>query len=438
MIAGACSIYGMKWRAILLLLPVLVLLLAGGAYFLREDLANYWIRARLARELSEALGADVDLQGVAWKSGLLQARRVRIAGGDLPFVRLEAREVRAVVDWRRLLEPSAEPLHVEAAEAEIVWRNPDEGRTPRDTATAGGLKAAPPLDLLVNRLEFRHPDVADWSIEGSAVRAVNRDGEWSFSGSGGTLQLPTRSPLHIERFSAEHRGGVWHIGSFALKDTKGGVVAGSAAHENGQWSGEFSWQDIDIAPFLPESVNERVSGASNGDAIFKDGGLTGKMKITGGQTKQIGLVVKLADLIDHEDWSTVPWHIFQFDFTRHADGRIEFSDLQMLSEKGLAVRGSGHYATESIGADLQVGVRRKGRPYLGAFVPILFSHESDGYCWTSVKVGGKPDAPTENLSARVASALAVVPATSVIDSAVEIPAAAGEATGNLLRNLLRR
>ncbi len=427
----------MKWRFVLLTLVVLLVGLAGGVYLLRENLANYWIRTQLAEKLATMLGADVDLHGVEWKDGVLKAGRLRIAGGDLPFVRLEAREVRAVVDWQRFLEPAAEPLHVEAAEAELIWRNHPESQHGAHTAASGTTATAPPLDLLVNRLNFRHRDLADWSIDGSAVRGLNRDGVWSFSGKGGEMTLPDRAPLAIERFSAEHRAGRWHIGGFAVKDAHGGVIAGSATHEGEAWSGEFSWQDIQIQPLLSKNLANHISGKASGDGLLKDGTLTGKMKIAGAETKAVGLFVKLAGLLDREDWSTVPWSIFQFDFTRHEDGRIEFSDLQALTEKGVAVRGSGHYAPESIGADLQLGVRRKGRPYLGAFVPILFSHERDGYCWTQVKVGGKPGAPTENLSARVASAMAAIPATGLIDSAVEVPEAAGEAVGGLLRSLLR-
>ncbi len=427
----------MKWRVVLLSLAALLLLLGGGVYLVRETLANYWMRAQLAGKLATALGADVDLQGLEWKDGVLRATRLRVAGGDLPFVRLEAREVRAMVGWQSLLEPANEPLHVEAAEAEIVWRNhPPSGERAAATATATAAQT-PPLDLLVNRLHLRHRDWAEWSIEGSSVRGLNRDGVWSISGKGGELKLPDRAPLAIERFSAEHRGDRWHLGGFAVKDASGGVIAGSATHEGGAWSGEFSWQDIRIEPMLGKNFAGHLSGTASGDGRLKDGTLTGKLKIADAETKAVGLFIKLADLFDHEDWSTVPWNIFQFDFVRQADGRIEFTDLQALTEKGVAVRGSGHYAPDSVAADLQLGVRRKGRPYLGAFVPILFSHERDGYCWTTVKVGGRPGALTENLSGRVASALAVVPATGVIDSAVEVPEAAGEAVGGLLRSLLR-
>ena len=50
------------------MLPVLALLVviaAGAVFLLREELANYWIRNHLAGQLAKALGADVDLQGVA-------------------------------------------------------------------------------------------------------------------------------------------------------------------------------------------------------------------------------------------------------------------------------------------------------------------------------------------------------------------------------------
>lgn len=428
----------MRRRAVLFALPALVLLLAGGAFLLRERIADYWIQTRLAQRLSDALGADVEVEGARWRSGLLQAQVLRIAGGDLPFENLEARGVKAAVGWNALLEPAEEPLHVEADEAHVVWHD-RTGRDARGNNEAGAAGTAPPLDVFVNRLNFRHRDLADWSVEGSTVRAVNRDGTWSLSGQGGEIRIPPRDPLALRHFSAEHTGGRWRIGSVAVEDPRGGVLGGSAARdEDGSWSGRFSWKDIEIAPLLPQDAARHIEGTSSGDALLANGTLTGRMKIRDARTHAVGLFVKLASLLDREDWSTVPWRVFHFDFKRHADGRFEFSDLQALSEKGVAVRGAGGYAPENIAAELQFGVLREGRPYLAAFMPVLFSHERDGYLWTSVKVGGTPQAPTENLSARVAEALAVVPATGVIDSAVEAPAAAGEAVDGLLRGLLHR
>jgi len=413
----------------------MALLAAGGVFILREHIANYWIKRQLASQLSRALGADVDLHGVEWESGVLRTKRLRMAGGQLPFTRLESRDLRALVDWRRLLEPAKEPLHIEVAEADVVWRPVGEGPAGQPTGTTG---AVPPLDLLVGKLSFRHSDNRGWAVEGSAVRARQENGVWFVSGHGGDLTVDGWPPFSIERFSAEHRDGRWHIGSLALKDRKGGAVAGSATYDNGAWGAEFSWQDLDLAALLPADTAKHLEGRSSGDAVMKDGSLRGQMKIANANTKTVGLLVKLASMVDGEDWSDVPWKIFRFDFVRKADGAVEFSDLQMLSPKGIAVRGSGHFAPGSLGADLQVGIRREGRPYLGAFIPVLFSHESDGYYWSTLKVGGTPAAPKEDLSARVVAALTLAPAVGAAETAAEIPGEAAGAVGGLLRDLLRR
>ena len=427
----------MKWKIVLPVFALLVAIAAGAVFLLREELANYWIRKQLAGQLAKALGAEVDLQGVAWKDGVLQARRLRLAGGNFPFSRLEARGLRAVVDWQRILEPSAEPLHLEITEADVTLHRAGGGQTWRAQGSSTPGVKAPPLDLLVGRLALRHADDAGWSIAGISLRALQQADAWSFAGNGGTFSFPGWPMMEIERISAEHNESRWHIRSFAFKDKQGGVLGGSAAHADGIWSGEFSWQDVDLRAFVPENVADNIGGASSGDALLKDGALSGKMKLTGASSKAVGLLVKLADMLDHEDWSEVPWQIFRFDFQRQADGHIDFSDFQALSPKGIAVRGDGHYAPGGLGADLQVGIRREGRPYLGAFVPALFSHERDGYYWTPLKISGTPSQPRENLTARIVTAMAVVPAAGAAEAAVEIPAATTEAVGDLLRGLLR-
>ena len=419
----------MRWKFILPATIVVAGLAAGSAFLLRDHLADFWIKRKLAARLSQALGAEVDLQGVHWKEGVLQARRLRVAGGKLPFTRLEARGVRAMVDWRRLLEPVNEPLQIEVAEAEVVWRPPGEARE-------GDGAEVPPLDILVGQLDLRHSDDSGWSLDDSSVRALRQDGKWSVSAHGGTLTIGGLPALAVERISAEHRERRWNIGSFAVKDRGGGMVAGSASH-GGEWSGEFSWQDLDLAALVPAEFSSHFEGTSSGDAVLEKGVLRGRMKISGASTKTVGLLVKLAGLLDGEDWSNVPWKIFRFDFTRQNDGSVEFSDLQALSPKGIAVRGAGRFAPASLQADLQVGIRGEGRRYLGAFVPILFSHERDGYFWTPVRVGGTPAAPTENLSTRVVAALAVAPATGAVESAAQLPGEAVEAVGGVLRDLLR-
>jgi hypothetical protein len=203
-------------------------------------------------------------------------------------------------------------------------------------------------------------------------------------------------------------------------------------------SGEFSWQDFKIDGFLPQKAGDYFTARSSGDAVLDRGELRGQMKLAGAETQNLPALVKLASIFTGENYSTVPWDSFRFEFVRKADGSFTFSNLVAVSPKGLAVRGSGATGASSLSADLQLGLQREGRPWLVAFMPILFRQEKEGYLWTPVKIGGTPQAPTEDLTTRVVAALAVAPATQAVESAAEIPATAVEAAGNLLRGLLGR
>lgn len=423
-------------RAVAVVLAVSVLC-ATGIYFFRAELVSLWMRHQLAAKLSEALGAKVTLQEVSWKPGQLRAGIFRLeGGGHLRVSQFEARGVRAAVDWDHLLDPGKGPLHVEADSLDLVWESSKNAASSSDAASRSQ-SSMPAMDIDVGHLSFRHADHSGWEVRDLATHANFADGAWSISGQNGTAILPGTPPLKIDRISAELRDGHLAIGSFALRDEKGGMLGGSARHADDGWTGEFSWQDITLETVLSPGVQTYFVGHCSGDAQLKQGTLSGGMKITGGVSKSVPQLVKMASLFAREDWSEIPWETFKFDFVRPPDGRVEFSNLRAVSSKGLAVSGAGHYAPESVGAELQFGVQREGRPWLVAFVPILFRGENDGYLWTSVRVGGTPESPTEDLTARVVAALATAPATEAIDTAAEVPGAAVEAAGSLLRSLLR-
>jgi hypothetical protein len=195
---------------------------------------------------------------------------------------------------------------------------------------------------------------------------------------------------------------------------------------------------LPVAEFFPELSHAFIAGMASGDGSLARGNFRGQMKIDGGESVQISALSKLAGLFVGENWSTFPWKVFRFRFFRDPAGRVDFSHLAAVSSNGLAVSGEGHYSPTSIGANLELGVRRAGRPWLTAFMPILFRDERDGYLWTPVRVSGTPENPTEDLTARVAAAVAAAPAGIAVDAAAEIPGTAVEAAGNLLDKLFGR
>jgi hypothetical protein len=160
--------------------------------------------------------------------------------------------------------------------------------------------------------------------------------------------------------------------------------------------------------------------------------------LAGAEARNLPALIKLASIFTGENYDNVAWETARFDFIRDARGAVLIENLTAISSKGLSLQGSGAFAHDHLSADLQLGLKREGRPWLVAFMPILFRSEKDGYLWTPVKVGGTPQAPTEDLTKRVVAALAVAPATQAVETAVEVPATAVEAAGNLLRGLLGR
>lgn len=428
----------MKVRHIMIAAVALIVAAAAGAFVFRDALVGKWIERNLAAKLSEALEAEVEFEGLVWKDGVLRAESGRMGGGRLPFESLQASGLRSEIDWRRLMKPLTEPLSVEAAGADVVWRagNAPAGRPGGAGATAA--KAQPAMEFAVAKFSLCHPDREGWAVRDTALRVKMEAGAWSFAARGGTFSALGMPPARLEKLAARQRGSAWAIEQFALEDGQRGVVEGTALHEGGAWSGEFSWKNLDAAKFLSGGASEHFAGKTSGSAKLKDGVLRGRMTVTGAETKKVPALVKLASHLVRENWDTLPWETFGFDFVREADGAVAFSNLEAVSPKGVRVRGSGRIAAESLAADLDLGVRREGRPWLVAFVPALFRAGNDGYFWLKVRVGGTPAAPTEDLTTRVVAALALAPAAGAAGAAAEIPGAAVEAAGSLLNTLMGR
>lgn len=417
------------WRIIGVVLAALILL-AGSALVFREALVNLWLQKQLAAKLADFFDADIRLDEVGWKDGILRAGKLRISGGELPFASCDAARVNVPVEWKNLFDPSTLALSAEVGALELVWH------TPKKTTNAAA-HDVPPMELSVARFSFRHVENPEWSVHEAPLTASHRDGTWTFASRGGELITRDGPALKIERATAKHSNHVFQIEDFAVREPKGGTITGQASYTRGaMWTGQFKWQNIDLASLPGWRWGDHLSGQTEGSAMLENGVLRGQMTIRGAQTRAVPQLVKLAGLFSGENWNALPWETLRFDFVRDAWGRVEFSNLEATSSRGLSVRGSGHYAPDSVGADLQLGVIVNGRPWLTAFKPLLFSKEEQGYLWTSVKVGGSPGAPTEDLTTRIVAALAMAPVEGAVETATDLPGAAVEAAGGLLRGLL--
>ena len=326
----------MKFLRVFIVLLVLLIAAAGSALLLHERILEWWAQRSLAEKLATALGADVEIERLAWSGGVLRAGTVRLSGGNLPFDLLDLKELQTAATWRRLWEPALEPISIEVLEANLLW--PGESKTPAGAVHSGsdGTMAMPELDLLVAGFSLSQGEPEGWSVKSSAFRALHKGGVWSFSARGGTISRSGSHPMHIDRFSAERNGDSWRILGFALNDGDKGALAGSAAKPSGgAWSGEFSWQDLALAPWMRGPASTHFEGTGSGEATLKNGVLQGRMKIVGASTKEVPALGKMASLFAGEDWNVIPWENLTFDFTRGADGTTR-SQIFMPSRAGVS------------------------------------------------------------------------------------------------------
>jgi len=410
----------------------------AAALLMREGLLNWWLQNRLASHLAAELGTKVHLEDVRYRQGALLVDRCRLDGPRPIVESADLRGIKTTIDWQELISPSGKNLQVEIESAEIIRGNADQAGREAGRGNSFGIGGkSPGLQMSVGRLTLRQEGQILPVLKDVALQATHDGGIWSFSARGGDISLLGLPMLALDRLAGDYRGGELTIGAFGARNPRGGTLAGSATERNGHWSGQFRWQDLAVQEIAPSEIGAHFAGRCSGEAQFEGEDLRGKMTITGAEARGLPSLIRMASLFAGEDWSSVPWSSFTFDFARNADASVDFSNLLAESPKGLAVKGSGRVGSDQLDAELSLGVIRKGRPWLVAFMPILFRSESDGYLWTPVRMGGTPKMPTEDLTPRVVAALAAVPAAGAVEAATIIPGNAVEAATGLLRGLLK-
>jgi hypothetical protein len=194
---------GVKFLRLLGVCLALLLLAGAAAWFFRDTLVDALVQSRLGAELSRLVGADVELNDSTYRDGTLRVGRGVVSGPNLPFARLQFEGVRTAVEWRQLRDFGGSPLHIEAENIDLVWRDRGTQRTEGGSPAGASGKKVPPVDILAERFSFRHEDGADWSIRDTKARLRYDKGSWSFSANGGRLEIPGWPSLEIERLTGE-------------------------------------------------------------------------------------------------------------------------------------------------------------------------------------------------------------------------------------------
>ena len=433
------------WLVIVPLAFLLVLLVAVFAARLWIDnyLRSEGFRRTVDQQASTALHADGRFGGFQWQGTEVYSDQFDAVGhADSPLARLTAEQVRARFDlgalWRHTwrvdsvdtqrLAVSLAAQHPTPEQSPSITALTEEGGGPspeeQRPASAPGFLAS----LLPNRVELGQVKVEDFSLAWNAdqpetsgqvvgIRLTAHPLDdafrsWQIDGTEGQLaqaNLPTihlasfavRSTPHevfLTRASGEMAGG----GKIDLSG-KQGLDADRALDL------QADFEQVPVGPFLPKDWRARLHGTAGGNVHVTGSGdrrqAAGHVEVRDGKLTALPVLDELATFTMSERYRQAPLQKARADFDWQ-DGNLTVTNLLVESEGLLRLEGGFTVRNQLLDGTVQVGVARSALRWMAVVGTQVFNQpERDGYVWTTVRLTGPVNRPTEDLTPRLVAAI---------------------------------
>lgn len=412
-------------RRLWIVLGLLVVLLVAAAIGL-----NLWVKAYLrsdafrqlvSAKTGEALRARAEFQPLSWSGSSVFSPALDAEGepgGTLE--KLSAQQVRANVDWRAIFDGAWRVTRIEVVRLDAALRTEVE-REASEHEPGPTPEAPPPKKgFLPNRFELGEIDVqeADFAVGGfgkirNSALVMRPDGSgWVFDGRGGKLLLTGHPSLDIANFRLRLQHGGLYVTDASLRLGETGVLelSGEIGTAGKDYDLRVEWSDVDAAEVLDETWRKRLSGTLAGHAksIQPKGGVattTGDFLLSDGRLEGLPVQVQIADFTRTPQFRHMPVHEISGKFTQR-EGGVEIRDFVMESRGLLRIEGGCTVGPNGeLAGDFQVGVTPQTLQWLPGSRERVFVVSRNGYLWTTLRVGGTVDRPTEDLSGRLARAM---------------------------------
>jgi hypothetical protein len=204
---------------------------------------------------------------------------------------------------------------------------------------------------------------------------------------------------------------------------------------------EVQWKEVSPADLGVGKWSEKLDGHLMGAARVESGRVKGRAEWTGGTLKGIEILDQIAAFTGHNEFRALPIQKATADFEIQK-GNFVFQNLVLEALDLMQVTGRISVSkNHELRGELEVGVAPSLLRSLPGARSMVFTREADGLVWASVQVGGTMDAPTENLSERLVSAVggaALEAVKPVLQSMPEPARKAVDETMNTLFDILGR
>jgi hypothetical protein len=455
----------------------LMMLFVGGYMLMLSRIRGEGFRTGASERISEIVGTDVEF-GRFQLSGLnLNSRKVVVAGtpGGL-FREAEIGALRTRLNPVTMLSNAWSLGFVQASSGSLRFglggadrREPELGGKAADlgdrlqVVAAGIGLDSDPKNIDISGIKIAGCDLF-WDGNAPAANPFIASSNAStgdlsepivgLSFRGGQLAVPGWPEFGIEAISGDLNKGVYQVrrasllhvgdGNLSLKGTV--ATTGDGKY---RFAGEYS--DIELREIVHEEWADKLGGKVDGK-IEVEGALTkvGSMNAEGEFSirklvfSNNKILQRLSLTVGESLLARLEFRTFQGRYRRGAD-RTEFYDLEGEHLALLRLRGGfSVFFDGRLEGSIEIGLPEQILAKAEGGKPALFGAERDGFCWTTVTLGGLIDDPREDLTTRLQQALRqfikerdrTLPGTGIQTLPNKTPPAGGDVLENTFERLI--
>lgn len=390
---------------------LLVLGMVGGSIWFGAYLKSESFRALLAGEAGRALNSRADLAPLRWSGPSAFAESLQLEGKEGNVLeKLTASQVRANVNWRAVISGAWRVEDITVTELEVDWQRPPEKASESTEPLPPPLP--PAFGFLPKRFELGRLTVAssnmrfgDAGIFGTALEVRPDATGWLVSGRGGRFLRTGIPPLGITDFQARVQGKEIFLTGGDLRLGANGRIA-----VTGELSDvaklQVSWEGVASEDVFRGALAKHLVGTLSGSAVVTPpGNVEGTVHLKDGRLEGVPLLATIGDFTRNPAFRRMPLQEVTCRFS-HGPGAWQITDFTAESKGLLRVEGQARIGDDrTLQGTLQVGVTTQTLQWIPGSRERVFTEARGGYLWTDVVLGGSLDHPTENLSARLLTAM---------------------------------
>lgn len=402
------------------LFALVVLAVLGGRFGAGWYLGSESFRGQITRAVEQELKAQGTFMPLQFTDGTLYSDGFVAEGNERTFFsNLRADRIRAIVNWRGLLERRWEidELTIQNLDVRFAGR-PVPEPTPPVPHPPHPKKGESSWKLDLHRAEIAQSswhwgtsEASTGSLTKSAFTLQPSEGGWLIEASSGTLSQTGWPMLAVESAKLRYTGASLFVTESALRAGDGRINLNGEINFDRTANLQARLENVDLTPLLAPDWRVRLHGKLNGtakvQAALPDGEIQieGDLQVNEGQLEALPLLDQIATFTRTERFRRIALTRGSVAFTS-AGKRTVVRQAILESEGLMRVEGNCTITNQKIDGLFQVGVTSASLQWLPGSQARVFTVAHDGYFWTPVRLSGPVDHPREDLTKRLVAAAA--------------------------------